>query len=61
MSEMNNRRNTRNLLIQKIVCNSSLSEESLTQLSLCELKRKWNELNPSSHPHGGFGSLRWKR
>ncbi|MED5101488.1 MULTISPECIES: hypothetical protein [Niallia] len=51
----------KNILIQKIVCNSGLSSEMLQTLSIPELKETLNKVYPSTHPHNGCGSLKWKK
>ena len=43
----------KNILIQKIVCNSGLSSEMLQTLSIPELKETLNKVYPSTHPHNG--------
>ena len=50
----------KNILIQKIVCSSSLSSDMLENLSIAELNNKLNKMYPSVHPHNGCGSLKWK-
>jgi len=50
----------KNILIQKIVCNSGLSSEMLENLSIAELNEKLNKDFPYTHPHNGSGSLKWK-
>jgi hypothetical protein len=51
----------KNILIQKIVCNSGLSADMLEKLSIAELKEKLTKDYPNAHPHTGFGSLKWKK
>lgn len=56
----NKTKSIKNILIQKIVCNSGLSSEMLEHLSIAELNEKLNKDFPYTHPHNGSGSLKWK-
>jgi len=55
-----NKKAKKNMLIQKIICSTGSSYDKLKNLSVSELNKTLKEIQLSSHPHSGCGSLKWK-
>ncbi|MEH7388329.1 Fur-regulated basic protein FbpA [Bacillus sp. JJ1521] len=54
--------NRRNELIRKLIAINHFKKDGkqLFELSLSELEHEYFKIQSKSHPHTGFGSIRWK-